>query len=26
ALDSITQSKMALDNYRKHLSKVQFKH
>lgn len=26
ALDSITQSKMALDNYRKHLSKIQFKH
>lgn len=25
-LDSITQSKMALDNYRKHLSKIQFKH
>ena len=26
SLDSITQSKMALDNYRKHLSKIQFKH
>ncbi|MDG0843555.1 MurR/RpiR family transcriptional regulator [Staphylococcus equorum] len=26
ALDSITQSKMALDNYRKHLSKIHFKH
>ena len=26
ALDSITQSKMALDNYRKHLSTIRFKH
>lgn len=26
ALDSITQSKMALDNYHKHLSNIKFKH
>ncbi|WP_256933754.1 hypothetical protein, partial [Staphylococcus aureus] len=26
SLDFITQSKMALDNYRKHLSNINFKH
>ena len=26
SLDFITQSKMALDNYRKHLSNIEFKH
>ncbi|MDU6180935.1 MAG: MurR/RpiR family transcriptional regulator, partial [Staphylococcus lugdunensis] len=26
SLDFITQSKMALDNYRKHLSNIEFRH